>query len=130
MAIDMPSGVAADSGCIAQTAVAASVTVTFGLPKLGQIFYPGGAYTGKLLVDGIGIPRTLLEEEKIQQALLDIHLVKKLLVPRAADVHKNSCGRVLAIAGSRGYTGAAALTAESALRSSGDGQAGNSGRTA
>ena len=117
LAIDMPSGVAADSGFISQTAVAASATVTFGLPKLGQIFYPGGAYTGKLLVDGIGIPRALLEEEKIQQALIDIHLVKKLLVPRAADVHKNSCGRVLAIAGSRGYTGAAVLTAESALRS-------------
>jgi NAD(P)H-hydrate epimerase len=97
LAIDMPSGVAADSGCIAQTAVAASATVTFGLPKLGQIFYPGGAYTGNLLVDGIGIPRALLEAEEIQQALLDIHLVKKLLVPRAADVHKNSCGRVLEI---------------------------------
>lgn len=116
IAIDIPSGVEADTGAVATVAVKAAMTVSFGLPKLGLVFYPGAAYVGKLMIDGIGIPQMLLEDAKIEQQLIDIHLVQKLLGKRAPDVHKNSCGRVLAIAGSPGFTGAAALASQAALR--------------
>lgn len=117
VAIDLPSGIEADTGAVAAAAVAASVTVSFGLPKLGLLFYPGAPYVGKLMVDGIGIPHQLLEDKAIQQQLIDVALVQKILAKRSPTVHKNSCGRVLAIAGSAGLTGAAALASQAALRS-------------
>jgi len=117
VAIDLPSGIEADTGAVTTVAVAASVTVSFGLPKLGLLFYPGAPYVGKLMVDGIGIPYQLLEDSKIQQQLIDIELVQQLLEKRSPTVHKNSCGRVLVIAGSVGLTGAAALASQAALRS-------------
>lgn len=117
VAIDLPSGVEADTGMVQTLAVRAVSTVSFGLPKLGLFFYPGAEYVGKLMVDGIGIPKQLLEDGRINQQLMDIHFIQKILPERARDVHKNSCGRVLAVAGSRGLTGAAALVSTAALRS-------------
>jgi hydroxyethylthiazole kinase-like uncharacterized protein yjeF len=117
VAIDLPSGIGADDGTIQTLAVNASATVSFGLPKLGLFFYPGAQCVGKLMIDGIGIPKQLLEDSRINQQMMDIHCIQKILLKREGDVHKNSCGRVLAIAGSQGFTGAAALVSQSALRS-------------
>ena len=117
VAIDVPSGVNADSGQVQTTAVKASSTISFGLPKIGLFFCPGAFYVGKLLVDGIGIPHFLLESDALGQQLMDVHAVQEILQPRKVDVHKNSCGRVLVIAGSKGMSGAAALTSEAVLRS-------------
>lgn len=117
VAIDVPSGVNADSGQVQTNAVKASSTISFGLPKVGLFFCPGAFYVGKLLVDGIGIPHFLLESDVLRQQLIDVHVVQDILQPRKVDVHKNSCGRVLVIAGSKGMSGAAALAAEAVLRS-------------
>ena len=115
VSIDVPSGVEADNGQVEDVAVAASMTVTLGTPKWGLMFSPGSVYCGKLLSDGIGIPRGLLEDSKIRQELLRPESVKEWLLPRPVDCHKGSCGRILVIAGSRGMTGAAVLASGAAL---------------
>ncbi len=117
LAVDLPTGVDADTGAVASSAIRAELTVTFGLPKFGHLLCPGEACTGKLLVDDIGIPAVLLEDETIRQFFLDEELAASVLLPRAIDAHKGSCGRILVLAGSRGMTGAAVLCSEAVLRS-------------
>ena len=116
LAIDIPSGVEADTGRVSTVAVMADMTLTLGLPKVGHLLSPGADMTGQLIVDDIGIPQSLLQSDKIQQSLLNDKLAKTLLPLRGKAVHKGDCGRILVIAGSLGMTGAAALAAMSALR--------------
>lgn len=115
VAIDIPSGVVADTGAVADVAVNANCTVALGLPKIGHYLCPGANYVGELVVDDIGIPSKLLNEN-IHVTLLDDALAETLLPARARDVHKGFCGKILVVAGSRGMTGAACLAATSALR--------------
>lgn len=115
LAIDIPSGVEADTGKISTVAIKAARTITLGLPKVGHFFSPGVDCTGTLLVDNIGIPQTLLEEN-IAQILLDDATAATLLPPRPNAAHKGTCGKILVIAGSIGMTGAAALTSMAALK--------------
>ncbi|MCR5757789.1 MAG: NAD(P)H-hydrate dehydratase [Selenomonas sp.] len=117
LSIDIPSGVVADSGRVSTVAVVADMTLTLGLPKVGHLLSPGADMTGQLIVDDIGIPRELLQSEKLQQTLLDTKLAQTLLPLRNKAVHKGDCGRILVVAGSLGMTGAAALAATAALRS-------------
>ena len=116
LAIDVPSGVEADTGKISTVAVKADMTLALGLPKIGHFLSPGADMTGKLLVDDIGIPSALLAKKTIQQVLLDDAMAAGLLPPRARSAHKGSCGRILVVAGSCGMTGAAVLAAGAALR--------------
>lgn len=115
IAIDLPSGVNADTGQIPGVAVKATATLTLGLPKPGLVLYPGAEYVGKLSVADIGIPSDLLTPAHIQQNLITTDLVRQLLPQRTAVTHKGDCGRVAIVAGSQGLTGAAALTALGAL---------------
>ena len=117
IAVDIPTGVEADTGNASPEAIRADLTVTFGLPKFGHMIGAGATATGKLLVDDIGIPKVLLEDDTIRQTYLDDVTVAPVLLPRPLDAHKGSCGRILVIAGSRGMTGAAALAASAVLRS-------------
>ena len=116
LSIDIPSGVEADTGKVSTVAVAADMTLTLGMPKVGHLLSPGADMTGQLIVDDIGIPKKLLQSEKIRQSLLDETLAQSLLPLRSKSVHKGDCGKILVIAGSLGMTGAAALAATSALR--------------
>lgn len=116
LAIDIPSGVEADTGKISTVAVKADRTLTLGLPKIGHLFSPGADMTGELMVDDIGIPRVLLEGNSIKQNLLDDAVAAEMLPARERSVHKGACGRILVVAGSRGMTGAAVLAASAALR--------------
>ena len=116
LAIDIPSGVEADTGRIASAAVCADRTLALGLPKVGHLLGQGANATGQLLVDDIGIPHMLLAGETLRQSLITRAAAAKLLPARARDVHKGTCGRILVLAGSLGMTGAAALAAEAALR--------------
>ncbi|SFT43595.1 NAD(P)H-hydrate epimerase [Selenomonas sp. GACV-9] len=116
LAIDVPSGVEADTGRIPSVAVHATATLALGLPKIGQLLSPGADVTGQLFVDDIGIPVGLLQQEEIKQALLDDAMAAGLLPPRSRAAHKGSCGRILVVAGSHGMTGAAVLAASAALR--------------
>jgi NAD(P)H-hydrate epimerase len=117
VAIDVPSGLDADTGKPLGAAIRATLTVTFGLPKVGLLISPGIDYVGKLEVVDIGIPKNLVEEEKIQTHFLEEGEIRRLLsIPRRPDTHKGDYGHLLVIAGSVGKTGAAAMVCESALR--------------
>ncbi len=115
VAIDVPTGVAADTGQVDGDAVQAACTVALGLPKPGHLLCPGGAMAGKILVDDIGIPSVLLGMG-IRQSLLDDELASTLIPPRPIDAHKGTCGRFLVIAGSSGMSGAAVMAAQAVLR--------------
>ena len=116
LAIDIPSGVEADTGQVRTVAIRASRTVTLGLYKPGLLLHPGAGHAGLITVADIGIPAALLTDEAIRQNRIERTQVRGLLPVRAADVHKGMAGRVLVVAGSRGLTGAAALTSQAALR--------------
>jgi hydroxyethylthiazole kinase-like uncharacterized protein yjeF len=117
IAVDIPSGLDANTGKPLGTAIRASLTVTFGLPKVGQLISPGIDYVGAMKIIDISIPRKLVEEEKFQTYLLEGEDIRKWLsTPRRSDTHKGDYGHLLVIAGSVGKTGAAAMACEAALR--------------
>jgi hydroxyethylthiazole kinase-like uncharacterized protein yjeF len=117
VAIDIPSGLDANTGKPLGIAIRASLTITFGLPKVGHLLSPGVDYVGEVKIVDIGIPRSLVEEEKIQTHLLEREEIQKWLSPpRRPDTHKGDYGHLLVIAGSVGKTGAAAMACEAALR--------------
>ncbi|MCL5772837.1 MAG: NAD(P)H-hydrate dehydratase [Firmicutes bacterium] len=116
-AVDIPSGIAATTGRIMGTAVKADITVTMGLPKWGLLLFPGANFAGEVVVSDIGIPGWLLLDEKIKGNLIEPSLFRGALPERPIDANKGTCGKVLVVGGSAGYTGAAALAAEAALRS-------------
>ncbi len=116
VAVDMPSGVDADAGATPGSCVQAVLTVTFGLPKVGQLFYPGRARCGVLHLADIGFAERAVQAVSPVAHLLDADALRSVLPRRSGDAHKGSCGSVAVVAGSVGMTGAAALTAEAALR--------------
>lgn len=116
VAVDIPSGLEADSGLARGACIRATRTVTFGLPKLGLVQEPGASYAGKLVVADISLPAFLLTAEHLKRHLLSREMVAGWLPPRRPAAHKGDCGRVLVVAGSKGMTGAACLAAEGAAR--------------
>lgn len=116
VAVDIASGIEADSGRVHGIAVQASHTVTFGLPKLGQLLEPGRSYTGTLTVADISLPRDLLTASELKTNLITDELVQPFLAPRPAESHKGTYGHALIIGGSIGMTGAVIMAAYAALR--------------
>ena len=115
VAIDIPSGLDADSGRVLGGAVEADLTVTYCLAKPGH-FMHGGPLTGSLHIVDIGIPPQVVEGAGLGGHLLDRQWLR-LLRPRARSAHKGTCGHLLILAGSEGKTGAAILSALGSLRS-------------
>ena len=116
LAVDIPSGVEADTGKVGGAVVEAEETVTFGLPKLGCVVYPGAAYTGRLSVVDIGFPQELIDRAG-RLEMPEPKDIALFLPERSPQSYKQSVGRVLVVAGSVGMTGAAALCAQAALKS-------------
>jgi ADP-dependent NAD(P)H-hydrate dehydratase / NAD(P)H-hydrate epimerase len=116
VAIDLPSGLDADTGSILGTAVHAEVTVTLGRPKRGLYLGSGPNVAGKIRVADIGIPEDLAAEAKIPVTLLDDPGIRPLFSRRPRTAHKGTYGHAGIIAGSVGKTGAAAMAALGALR--------------
>lgn len=117
IAVDIPSGISADTGAVLGEAVRADCTVTFGLPKRGHLLYPGAAFTGRLVVEDIGFPSALLHADTLRVETADSALAAGMLPRREKDSYKGDYGHVLVVAGSRGKTGAALMTARACLRS-------------
>lgn len=115
IALDIPSGVNADSGSILGCAVRADETVTFGFCKRGLILYPGCEYAGKVTVAEIGISERSFFGEGPGMFAYD-EAPKALLPERTRSGNKGTFGKVLLIAGSRNMAGAAILAAKSAYR--------------
>ncbi len=116
VAVDLPSGVQADTGAVAGACVRAAVTVTFGLVKVGHMFHPGRAHCGALELVDIGFPEGAISRCPATSHLLTREGIAGLLPRRSPVAHKGSCGAVAVVAGSEGMTGAACLTADAALR--------------
>ncbi|KAA0895389.1 NAD(P)H-hydrate dehydratase [Oryzomonas rubra] len=115
LAVDIPSGIHGTSGRVLGCAVRATVTVTFAAAKLGHVLYPGADHTGRLVVADIGIPAELVENASGCE-FLTAESIALLLRRRDRQAHKGHFGHSLIVAGSRGKTGAAALSANSAVR--------------
>jgi ADP-dependent NAD(P)H-hydrate dehydratase / NAD(P)H-hydrate epimerase len=114
LAVDLPSGLYADSGAVDDGTLAADLTVTLAFPKLGLFLFPGADYVGRLEVGGIGLPADMAISTTYE--LLDAGLVGPLLPARPLDSNKGTFGKVLAVAGSAHFIGAAYLVAASAAR--------------
>jgi ADP-dependent NAD(P)H-hydrate dehydratase / NAD(P)H-hydrate epimerase len=118
VAIDLPTGVSADSHEVDGEAIEASMTVTLAAPKIPLILPPADAHGGDLVIADIGIPLPILDEvEGPYIEILTRERMRDLVPARAADSHKGDFGRVLIVAGSMGRSGAAHLAALGALRS-------------
>ncbi|HER24288.1 MAG TPA: NAD(P)H-hydrate dehydratase [Candidatus Atribacteria bacterium] len=117
VAIDVPSGLNADSGKIEGPCIKATHTITLALPKIGLMLFPGASFAGKVRVEDIGIPSSLLQNNKIKTNIITEEIVRSILPFRSACSHKGSFGKVLILAGSVGMTGAAYLSSEAAMRS-------------
>ena len=116
IAVDIPSGLSADTGLPLGQAVTAMATITFGLPKQGLFIGQGPSCAGQVEVVDIGIPQE--EVEKVESALsvIDPSMFVHRLPKRRADAHKGTFGHVVVFAGSRGHLGAGYLACLAALR--------------
>jgi NAD(P)H-hydrate epimerase len=115
LAVDIPSGIHGTTGRVLGCAIHATCTVTFAFAKLGHVLYPGAEHTGRLIVVDIGIPPHLMESAGGYD-FLNQEAICPLMQRRDRQAHKGHFGHCLIVAGSTGKTGAAALTANSALR--------------
>lgn len=113
-AVDIPSGISADTGRVLGTAFRADYTVTFQAVKFGMEVYPGKEYAGKVIAADIGISEQTLREDMSVVLKPEREDYKRLLPERKADSHKGTYGKVLVIAGSKGMCGAAYFNAKSA----------------
>ncbi len=115
VAVDTPSGVSAETGCILGNAVRADLTVTFAYQKLGLALFPGTQYAGECVVRDIGILPQGLEEIIPTAFTLDPEDLADL-PERPQDSNKGTFGRVLVVAGSKNMAGAAVLSGKAAYR--------------
>jgi ADP-dependent NAD(P)H-hydrate dehydratase / NAD(P)H-hydrate epimerase len=116
IAIDVPSGIDALTGAVAEAAVRASLTVTLAAVKPGLLLEPAREYVGELLCVKIGIDDAILAAQPRTFAALDDEAFMKLLPRRAADTDKRAAGAPLIVAGSAQFPGAAVLSARGAAR--------------
>jgi ADP-dependent NAD(P)H-hydrate dehydratase / NAD(P)H-hydrate epimerase len=118
LALDLPSGLSADSARIPGTCIRASMTVTFGAAKLPLVLAPAKEMVGDLVIAQIGLPPAAVDRVSGPRvSLLRPELMRTMIPFRSPDAHKGTCGRVTVIGGGRGKTGAAYLSAMGALRS-------------
>ncbi len=116
--IDVPSGLSADTHELIGDCIDATVTVTLGALKVPLVLPPAELHAGDIVIADIGIPDGVIDAvEGPRVELLTRAGMRSLVQPRAADSHKGDYGHVLVVAGARGRTGAAHLTAMAALRS-------------
>jgi hydroxyethylthiazole kinase-like uncharacterized protein yjeF len=114
VAIDLPSGMDANTGVIDPACSYADMTVTLGFPKLGLFSFPGAERVGQLEIVDIGIPEELAEA--VTTELITDSWAKTVLPERPLNANKGSFGRVLVTAGSINYIGAAYLACVGAQR--------------
>lgn len=117
LALDVPSGLSADSGTVLGTAARADMTVTFVGLKAGLFLGQGPDHVGRLLFAGLGIPEDCRAEIQPRLRRIGDEALRRALPPRARGAHKGDFGHLLVIGGAPGMGGAIRLAAEAALRS-------------
>ncbi len=116
IAVDMPTGIDADTGFILGTAFKADATITFGLMKTGLLSGMGNEYSGRVKVCDIGFPKQAIDYIAPRLYTFDPEEIEELLPFRKGDSHKGSFGKVSVIGGSYNMAGAPIFAAESAYR--------------
>lgn len=114
IAIDLPSGLDADTGLVDPACPKADVTVALGLPKIGHLRFPGADKTGLLEVVDIGIPDHL--DGGVRLELMEGEEIRNVLPVRQLDANKGTFGHALVIGGSRRFIGAPFLASQAAAR--------------
>ena len=117
VALDVPSGLNADSGMAPGSVVIAHSTITFIVDKVGLRTGRAPALTGEVVVEDLDLPAALLRSEVPTAELLGAEQLQQWLPRRPRDAHKGQFGHVLVIGGDEGYGGAVRLAAEAAARS-------------
>jgi ADP-dependent NAD(P)H-hydrate dehydratase / NAD(P)H-hydrate epimerase len=118
VAIDLPSGMSADTCDLIGDSIEATVTVTLAAPKLPLVLPPAEMKAGEVVIADIGIPGDVIDQlDGPNIELLTRDQMRPLIQPRAPEAHKGDFGRVLVVAGSMGKAGAAVLCAQGAMRS-------------
>ena len=115
-ALDVPSGVDADTGNVPGGAIRAAATITFVARKRGLFTGAARGHCGDVALDDLAIPAAVFGSTSADARLLDADSIAAALPPRAADAHKGNFGHVLAIGGDHGLGGAIRLAGEAALR--------------
>lgn len=116
LAIDIPSGIDADTGQVLGIAARAHATITFLGLKLGLLTGYGIAYTGELSLHELGLPQELARQVKPIAEKITMDSYAHYLKPRTRDWHKGMSGHVLIVGGDLGFSGAPRMAAEAALR--------------
>ena len=113
-AVDIPSGMNADTGTVDDACLYTDDTITLGYPKVGMYNQPGSERAGRITVVDIGIPLQMAEDINLE--LNTSEKVKSLLPRRPINANKGTFGKVLVLAGSVNYIGAAYLACMGAMR--------------
>ena len=116
LALDLPTGLNADTGEVDPACPYFDTTMSLGYPKTGLLRFPGAERAGRLRVLDIGVPPGLPEEQSVDVEMLTPEWVASNLPPRPLDSHKGAYGHALVIAGSRHYVGAAWLASQASVR--------------
>lgn len=117
LAVDMPSGISGETGDVLGEAFRADVTVTFEVPKWGQVQRSAWDYVGDLEVRSIGLVKQAAKKFSAEGNWLDANTVRPFLAKRPKDMNKGKAGAALVVAGSPRMPGAGALCGLGALRS-------------
>ena len=116
VAVDMPTGLNADTGELDKSALYANETVTFEAAKPGHVTFVGADAVGVLHVAPLGLPAKLKPRDAVQRTLVEASTVQALLPERPANANKGTFGKALIVAGSLNYIGAPVLAAQAAYR--------------
>jgi hydroxyethylthiazole kinase-like uncharacterized protein yjeF len=116
ISIDIPSGVNADNGEVENLAVSADLVATMGLKKIGLLLGNSVNYIKDIKVVDISIPRFMRENSQFKTKEIELSDVKRFLPKHLKTVHKYTLGKICVLAGSVGYTGAAAMASQTAMR--------------
>jgi hydroxyethylthiazole kinase-like uncharacterized protein yjeF len=117
VAVDIPSGLNADTGVAMGRAVAANMTVTFIGSKRGLFTADGPDYAGEVRFYDLDTPQSVRDSEPDCGILIQESLLSELLPARRRNSHKGSYGWMLGVGGNSGMSGAVRLAGEAALRS-------------
>jgi len=117
MSLDIPSGLNADTGSVMNVAIQSDITPTFIGLKQGMLTHNGPKYAGEIIFNDLDVPDEVYRRlGNFDAALIEFQDYLPLLAQRDLNAHKGHFGHILVIGGDTGYTGAAQLAAEAALR--------------
>jgi len=116
VSVDMPSGLACDTGNVHGACVVADVTATMAELKRGLVLPPGRELCGDISIIDISAPQFVSESVNVQTFLIEQEDLQIMLPFRPPSAHKGTFGKVLILAGSTGMTGAATLASMASLR--------------